>query len=232
MFDKIIPLWLKDKKQKTIWFIISSLMIGTVLFLPPSNILIQAIGQLATPILVKIIISLLLVGIGLLLSLILHYKKNKAKPDFSKYIHSVDDQCWINLNNPDDRICSTCKLEDILSQLHRSNNRWRCPKQEHGHFGELRPCGVSSVKDPAEKTQRNEIRNWKNKGRPFWQLHQPELGYARFDFGRCFVPLPGYASRYLLRVEYLINVWCSCCLLIEKSKIGDGKARDILEGLL
>lgn len=166
MLDKIIPLWLKDKKQKTIWFIISPL-IGAALFLRPSNILIQTIGQLATPILVKIIISLLLLGIGLLLSLILLYKKIKAKPDFSKYIHSVDEQCWINPNNPDDRICPTCKLEDILSQLHRSNTRWCCPKQEHGHFGELRPCSVSSVQAPAEKTQRNEIRNWKNKGRPF-----------------------------------------------------------------
>jgi len=169
MFDKIIHLWLKDKKQITIWSIILGL-IGIVMSLSPSNILnilIQAIGQLATPILVKIIISLLLFGIGLLLSLIFLYKKIKAKPDFSKYIHSVDEQCWINPNNPDDRICPTCKLEDILSPSHRSNNRWCCPKREHGHFGELRPCCASSVQSLAEKTQRNEIRNWKNKGRPF-----------------------------------------------------------------
>lgn len=142
MFDNIIPLWLKDKKQKTVWFL-TSFLIGICLLLAETNPLIQAIGQLLTPILVKITISLFLLGIGLLSSLIFLHKKIKAKPDFSKYIHSPEEQCWINPNDLDDRICPTCKIEEILSPLSKSGSRWRCAKKEHGRFGkETVACGI------------------------------------------------------------------------------------------
>lgn len=148
MFDKIIPLWLKDKKQKTIWFLISSLIVGCWI-LAETNPLIQAIGQLLTPILVKITISLFLLGTGLLSSLIALHRKIKAKPDFSKYIHSTEEQCWINPNDLNDRICPTCKLEGMLSPLSKSSSRWRCAKKEHGRFGkETVACGIGI--SPAE----------------------------------------------------------------------------------
>ncbi len=157
MLDNIIPLWSKNRSTITIWAVISSLIVGCWL-LDEANLLIQAIGQLLTPILVKITISLFLLGIGLLSSLILLHKKVKAKPDFSKYIHSPEEQCWLNPNDPNDRICPTCKLEDVLSPLSKSNSRWRCAKKEHGLFGkELAPASVSSYEDPHWRDIRRKI---------------------------------------------------------------------------
>lgn len=141
MFEKLIPLWLKERSHQSIWLLISFLIVGCW-SLSSTNILVQDIGQLLTPILVKITISLFLLNIGLGSSLYLLHKKIKTKPDFSKYIHSPEEQCWINPNNTDDRICPTCKLEGVLSPLSKSNSRWRCAKKEHGHFGkEIVACG-------------------------------------------------------------------------------------------
>ena len=141
MIENLIQLWSKNRSTITIWSVVSSLTLGCW-FLDETNLLIQAIGQLITPILVKIIISLFLLSIGLGSSLFLLHKKIKTKPDFSKYIHSPEEQCWINPNDINDRICPTCKLDGILSPLSKSNSRWRCAKKEHGHFGkEIVACG-------------------------------------------------------------------------------------------
>lgn len=84
MINKIIPLWLRERSYQTIWLLISFL-IGACWLLPETNILIQAIAQLLTPILVKITLTLFLLGTGFTASLGVFYREYKRKPNPKDY---------------------------------------------------------------------------------------------------------------------------------------------------
>jgi hypothetical protein len=134
MIDKIIPILTKDKKLIITWTVISALIAGNWLA-PVLDTLLPAIPQLTRLILAKVATTLMLISIGLFLSIFIILKKLNKEPDFSKYVHSPKDQCWINPDNETDRICPRCKLDNIMSPLYVDDNHWCCPKTEHGCFG-------------------------------------------------------------------------------------------------
>lgn len=78
MITKIISLWLKNRSEKTIWILITAMIVGCWM-LGETNILIEYIGQILIPILVKITISLFLLSIGLLLSLVVIHRRPTIK---------------------------------------------------------------------------------------------------------------------------------------------------------
>lgn len=143
MIDKIIPILTKDKKQILIWTIISLLIAGNLL-VPMLNSLLPAIPQLTSLILAKVATTLFLISIGLFASLLILHKKIKAEPNFSRYVYSIKDQCWINPGNITDRICPICKLDKIMSPLYIKDDHWCCPKNKHGCFGKPMIFGTNA----------------------------------------------------------------------------------------
>lgn len=130
MIDKIIPLWLKDKFHQSVWFLISSLIAGNWL-LSDSNILIQAIGPILTPILVKIAITLFLLSIGLLASLTSLSRKLYSKPNLDDYDYIEDPGYYVHKRTKD-KYCGNCI--DKHDKLHRLSF--------HAQKGLIcRPCG-------------------------------------------------------------------------------------------
>lgn len=126
MFDKIIPLWLKDRTQLSIWIAVSSL-ISLNWFLSESNILIQAISQLLTSLLVKITVSLFLLSIGLIASLISISLKNHAEPKIDDY-NFIDPPGYYTHKKKRGRYCQYCLLTKpyIESPLHTDVNTLKC----------------------------------------------------------------------------------------------------------
>ena len=152
---KIIELWTKHRTRLTIATVLS-ILIPTTLSLEAKLLPLSLAELIGVAWLAKIIPTLLISAIGLsmiLLSYIHSLRKQiESRPDFSKYIHSPEEQCWLNPSDPNDRICPTCKLEHVLSPLSKSNSRWRCAKKEHGLFGkELPPASASSEAMPTRK---------------------------------------------------------------------------------
>ena len=78
MIDKIIPLWLRERSLRTIWFLTAPLIVACW-SLSEKNSVFQAILQLENIIMVRIILSLLLLSLGLSLSLLLLHKRPKLK---------------------------------------------------------------------------------------------------------------------------------------------------------
>jgi len=126
MLNNIVSTLTKDKKLIIVWSIVSCL-IGVNWLVPVLSILLRAIPELTNLMLARIIATLLFLSIGLFASLIILHKKIKLKPDFSKYIHSPEEGCWLNPDDPEDRICSVCKIEDIKTPLEHFSNYWHCP---------------------------------------------------------------------------------------------------------
>lgn len=126
MIDKIIPLWLKDRKYLTIWLPISFL-ISLNWLLSESNILIQTISQLLTPLLVKITLSLFLLSIGLIASLIVLYLKHYAKPKIGDY-NFINLPGYYSHKKNGGEFCQYCLLTEpyIESPLHINANELKC----------------------------------------------------------------------------------------------------------
>ena len=134
MIDKIIPLWLKDRFQQSIWLLISCLILGNWL-LADSNILIQAIGQILTPILGKVTITLFLLSIGLTASLISLSRKLRSKPNLDDYDYIEDPGFYIHKKTKD-KYCGNCI--DKHDKLHRLSF-----DAQRGLI--CRPCGNSYI---------------------------------------------------------------------------------------
>ena len=115
MIDKFIPLLLRDRFHQATWLLISCLILGSWL-LSDSNILIQAIGQLPTPIMGKIIITLFLLSIGLIASLIALFRKLCAKPNLDDYEYIEDPGFYIHKKTKG-KYCGNCV--DKHDKLHR-----------------------------------------------------------------------------------------------------------------
>ncbi len=115
MFDKIIPLWLKDKFHQSIWLITSGLILYNWV-LPDSNILIQAFGQILTPVLGKITITLFLLLIGSMASIVVLSRKLKAKPNINDYDYIEDPGFYVHKKTKD-KYCGNCI--DKHDKLHR-----------------------------------------------------------------------------------------------------------------
>jgi hypothetical protein len=134
MIDKIIPLLLKDRFHQATWLLISFLILGSWL-LSESNVLIQAISQILTPILVKITLSLLLLCIGLIASLITLYFKLQVKPNLTEYNYIENPGYYVHKKTKY-KYCGNCI--DKHNKLHRLSFD---PKR--GLI--CRPCGNSYV---------------------------------------------------------------------------------------
>jgi len=130
MIDKIIPLFLKERFHQATWLLISFLILGSWL-LSDSNILIQTVRQLPTPIMGKIIISLFLLSIGLIASLMAIFRKLSAKPNLDDYEYIEDPGFYIHKKTKD-KYCGNCV--DKHDKLHRLSF--------HAQKGLIcRPCG-------------------------------------------------------------------------------------------
>ncbi len=121
MIAKIIKLWSENKPIITIWTAISSLL-AVCWSLDETNLLLQAIGQLVTPILVKIILTLFLLGIGLIASIIVLYLKLRAKPKIKDYDYIEDPGIYIHKKSKN-RYCGKCFDRDKLYRLSFDNSK-------------------------------------------------------------------------------------------------------------
>ena len=103
---KIITLWLKDRFHLSLWLLIS-LLISFNWLLSDSNTLIQAIGEILTPILAKIASTLLLLSLGLTASLIVLSRKFHTKPNLKDYDYIEDPGYYVHKMTKD-KYCGNC----------------------------------------------------------------------------------------------------------------------------
>ena len=109
----------------------------------PKKNLLWPYNKLQTP--TPLWLTIVLIFVALAYS----YLKNHSllphhKPDFSAYQHSPKKECWINPNNPNDRICSECKAMDVLTPLEQPSSYWQCPI----HQRVLNPTNPTALTEP------------------------------------------------------------------------------------
>lgn len=115
MIDKFITLWIKEKSHRTIWLLISSIILMCWTILDSSFDLTKSFPQLTPSILGKTYISVLLVSIGLIASIVVLIKKPNIKsydiinpPGFLKHKKTRRYYCQSCLI--DKRICSELSI--------------------------------------------------------------------------------------------------------------------------
>ncbi len=126
MINKLLTIWIKNKARLTISLITTFLILGT-LSLDSKYLSVLPIKAIGLQGLTKIALCLLVLSMGLLLIILSYIRSLNRKPDFSAYQHSPKKECWINPNNSNDRICSECKANNILTPLEQPGTYWQCP---------------------------------------------------------------------------------------------------------
>lgn len=127
----LLTLWIKDKIIRTIWLLWLPLS-GIVLSLPPKNFLFSSVSTLNREWLYKILLELLLIALGLLISLIVLYNRQKSEISFKTCEWIQDPGIWKHKVNGLN-YCPHCAPDP--SPLFTDNNKsWFCSKCSGG-FG-------------------------------------------------------------------------------------------------
>ena len=159
MLDKyletILKLCIKDNKRRATLALILLPLLG-IPFFDQTDMLVLSIGEVW---LGKIALTLLILSAGLLFLIYPLIQELRNSPDFSEYEHSPKENCWLNPNNLDDRICSECKSENRLTLLEHSKYAWQCPI--HKRIVGLKRDDAPEINRPKRRTiSKGFVRNW------------------------------------------------------------------------
>ena len=126
MLQTILKIWIKNKLLLTMWLLLTSLCI-LILSLAPENPLLSLVSVLTKEQTEKIILVLLLVLIGLLVSLIITYLKNKNRINLQEFT-LIDPPGYYTHPKYSYPICQNCLIKtDLISPVSQiDENTWFC----------------------------------------------------------------------------------------------------------
>lgn len=103
---------------------------GTLLAVATDLLPAQLLNRISVTLWAKITVILSALCLYLAVWFVYLSTELKKKPNFKPYFHNAEKGYWQHAKTGE-RICAACKLDGILSPLHKHVDGWRCPRHRN-----------------------------------------------------------------------------------------------------